>query len=95
MQEGALPEQAAEQAVVGLQRLRAQLHTGDRQALARITLGEQYTVAKTLKFLSKAPPLSVLNKLLDRTRADEVGSQAAKVSAELDFTQKVLDRVAA
>ena len=56
---------------MGRQRLRALLDTGDRQALARIKLGEQYTVAETLKFLRKVPPLSVL-KLLDRIRADEV-----------------------
>ena len=77
-----------------LQRLRALLDTGDSQILARIKLGEQYTVAETLKFLSKAPPLAVL-KLLDRTRASDICSQAAKVSAELDFTQMVLDIVAA
>ena len=80
-------------AQVGLQRLRELLDTGDSQALARVHLGEQYTVAEILKVLSKAPPLAVL-KLLDRTRADEVCAQAAKVSAELDFTQLVLDLVA-
>ena len=50
-------------------------------------------VAETWKILSKAPPISVL-KLLDKARAHEVGSQAARVSAELDFTQTVLDLVA-
>ena len=63
-------------AQVDLQRLRALLDTGDSQILARIKLGEQYTVAETLKFLSKAPPLAVL-RLLDRTRANDICSQAA------------------
>ena len=81
-------------AQVDLQRLRALLDNCDSQILARIKLDEQYTVAETLKFLSKAPPLSVL-ELLVRTRANDISSQAAKVSAELDFTQMVLDLTAA
>ena len=80
-------------AQVGLQRVTALLNTGDSQALARVRLGEQRSVAETLKILSRAPPMSVL-KLLDRTRAHELGSLAARVSAELDFTQTVLDLVA-
>ena len=81
-------------AQVGLQRLRTLLDTGDSQVLARIRLRELLTVAETLKLLSKSPPLSVL-KLLCRTRANEISFQAAKISAELDFTQMVLDLVAA
>lgn len=81
-------------AQVNLQRLRALLATCDNQILGRIKLDEQYTVAETLKFLCKAPPLSVL-ELLDRTRANDISTHAAKVSAELDFTQTVLDLTAA
>ena len=81
-------------AQVGLQKLRGLLDDGDDQVLARVRLSEQYTVAETLKFLSLASPLAILT-LLNKIRAKEIYSQAAKVSAELDFVQAVLDLVAA
>ena len=81
-------------AQAGLQRLRVLLDDGDDQVLARVRLSEQITVAETLKFLSLAPPLAILT-LLNKIRAKDIYSQAAKVSAELDFVQAVLDLVAA
>ena len=81
-------------AQAGLQRLRVLLDEGDDQVLARVRLGERYTVAETLKFLSLASPLAILT-LLDKIRAKDIDSQTAKVSSELDFVQAVLDLVAA
>ena len=81
-------------AQAGLQRLRVLLDDGDDQVLARVRLSDQYIVAETLKFLSLASPLAILT-LLNKIRAKDIYSQAAKVSAELDFVQAVLDLVAA
>ena len=81
-------------AQVGLQRLRTVLNSGDSSGLLKLSLGDQYTVAETLKMLSQVPPIAVL-KLLNNVKAGEIDTQARIVEADLDFVQSVLDLVAA
>ena len=81
-------------AQAGLHRLQVLLGRGDSPVLDRVRLGEQYSVAETLKLLSSVPPLSVL-KLLDQVRAKELASLSARVTAELDFVQSTVDLVTA
>ena len=74
----------------GLQRMQATLGSGNDSVLEQIRLGDHYSVIHMLKVLSRARPLSVL-KLLNKVKAQELGSAISQASADLDFVQTVLD----
>ena len=57
-----------------------------------LKLGDQYSVAEVLKYLSRAPFTSLM-KLFDRVKGDNLEARILGLAADPDFAQSVLDLV--
>ena len=79
-------------AQTGLERVRRLLSSGDPSVMEGLKLTDHYSVAEVLQYLCRAP-FTLLMKLFDRVKGDDLEAQLLGLAADLDFSQSVLDLV--